>query len=276
MPRRPFVSLVLLLAAALGAAAQDSQAPSPEERDAAGRTPFDVKVEEALERGDVLGREAISEGITHPEMLTLRIGSVQLRAIFKTIDEETRGMSRTNVAEQHFTDRYAYEVAAYRLDRLFRIDLVPPTVVREVEGKRGSVQYWIEDATSLGQAIAGGHQPKDAERFRRNKISMNVLDALIYNIDRNPSNVLVTPADDGFHLIDHSRAFREEKTLPPFLVDWDGTLEPRVAARLRDVKDDEIRAALAGFVTEKQIKVVVERRRLLLRKLAELKLLPAD
>ena len=45
----------------------------------------------------------------------------------------------------------------YRLDRLFRIDLVPPTVVREVEGKRGSVQYWIEDATSLGQAIAGGH-----------------------------------------------------------------------------------------------------------------------
>ena len=274
MPRRPFVLLALLAATAFGAVAQDAKAPSPEERDATGRTPFDLKVEDALARGDVLAREPTAEGITHPELLTLRLGGVQLRAIFKTVNEETRGLSRTNVAEQHFTDRYVYELAAYRLDRLFRIDLVPPTIVREIEGKRGSVQYWIEDAISVGKAIADGHQPKDAARFRRNKISMNVLDALIHNIDRQPTNVLVTPADDGFYLIDHSRSFREEKTLPPFLVDWDGTLEPRIAARLREVKDDEIRAALAGLVTEKQIKAVVARRERLVRKLAELKLLP--
>ena len=287
MPARSFAVLCLLLATTPGAAAQDVRmpegaaaqdvgTPADAERDDAGRTAFDRKVEAALREGDVVAREPIPVGITHPDLLTLRMGDVQIRAIFKTIDAETRGLSRCNVVETHFTDRYAYEAAAYRLDRLFRIDLVPPTILREIDGKRGSVQYWIEDATTIGQAIVDGRATKSVERFRRNKISMNVLDALIHNIDRRPLNILVTFGDDGFFLVDHSRAFRDEKTLPPFLLDWDGELEARVAARLRGATDEEIRAALAGLVTDRQIKAVAARRKLLLRKLAELKLLPAD
>ncbi|MEN6631467.1 MAG: hypothetical protein ABFD84_03470, partial [Candidatus Polarisedimenticolia bacterium] len=250
-------------------------APQPEERDAQGQTAFDRRVEEALLKGKIVEQEALSDGITHPVRLTLRHGGVELRAVYKNVDEETRGATRSTMIEEHFTDRYVYEVAAYRLDRLLGLGFVPPTVLREVDGKRGSVQYWIEDAVSLGEMITAGRQPRNVERFRVNKISMNVLDALIYNIDRRPVHILIAPADESFYLIDHTRSFRENKDLPPFLVDWDGTLDPALAARLRDLKDGDFRAVLEGLVTEKQIKALLVRRERLLRKLAAVKLLPA-
>ena len=257
------------------AAAPTAPAPRPEERDAQGKTAFDRRVEEALLEGEIVEQEALSDGITHPVRLTLRHGGVELRAVYKNVDEETRDVTRSTMIEEHFTDRYVYELAAYRLDRLLGMGLVPPTVLREVDGKRGSVQYWIEDAVSLGEMITAGRQPRNVERFRVNKISMNVLDALIYNIDRRPVHILIEPADESFYLIDHTRSFRENKDLPPFLVDWDGTLDPTLAARLRDLKDGDFRAVLEGLVTEKQIKALLARRERLLRKLAEVKLLPA-
>jgi len=257
------------------AAASTAPAPQPEERDAQGKTAFDRRVEEALLKGKIVEQEALSDGITHPVRLTLRHGGVELRAVYKNVDEETRGATRSTMIEEHFTDRYVYEVAAYRLDRLLGLGFVPPTVLREVDGKRGSVQYWIEDAVSLGEMITAGRQPRNVERFRVNKISMNVLDALIYNIDRRPVHILIAPADESFYLIDHTRSFRENKDLPPFLVDWDGTLDPALAARLRDLKDGDFRAVLEGLVTEKQIKALLVRRERLLRKLAAVKLLPA-
>ena len=120
MPARSFAVLCLLLATTPGAAAQgvrmpegaaaqDVGTPADAERDDAGRTAFDRKVEAALREGDVVAREPIPVGITHPDLLTLRTGDVQIRAIFKTIDAETRGLSRCNVVETHFTDRYALD-----------------------------------------------------------------------------------------------------------------------------------------------------------------------
>ena len=71
------------------------------------------------------------------------------------------------------------------------------------------MQLWIENATTLERAQAEpGAKVGDFDLLVERLTLMYVLDAMIYNVDRNPTNVLVGKEDpDVFHPIDHSRAF---------------------------------------------------------------------
>jgi hypothetical protein len=48
-----------------------------------------------------------------------------------------------------FWESYKSEIAAYRLDRVRGLDMVPPTVERSVEGESGSLQLWVENCQLL-------------------------------------------------------------------------------------------------------------------------------
>jgi len=228
----------------------------------------DRRIEEFLKTAEVLSIEDIGEGITHPRRVTLGQDGRIARAIFKVHDEVSVDPAYTSMAESTFSDRYVYEVAAYRLDRLLGIGLVPVTVIREIDGETGSVQFWVEDAMSLQKAMDTGVETRDVERFLRRKTAMNVLDALIYNIDRNPTNVLITPADDGFWLIDHSRAFRMAKTLPPWGNDWAQPLPPGLLERVRALDEAALDRTLEGLVDKRYRKAILKRRDVLLKELA--------
>ena len=41
-------------------------------------------------------------------------------------------------------DNWRFEVAAYRIDRLIGLGLVPATIEREYRGRAGSLQWWVE------------------------------------------------------------------------------------------------------------------------------------
>ena len=53
-------------------------------------------------------------------------------------------------------------------------------------------------------------QPPDANAWNQENNIMQVFDQLIYNVDRNQTNMLI---DQGWHLwlIDHSRSFRTQQ-----------------------------------------------------------------
>jgi hypothetical protein len=111
----------------------------PAAADEMGRSQDDIDIEEFLQSAEILGSEEVGEGITNPLRLTLRKDRVERRAIFKSVDETIDQISRTSGLEPKFTDQYAYEVAAYRIDRLIGIGLVPVTVLRTVGEEEGSV-----------------------------------------------------------------------------------------------------------------------------------------
>ena len=48
-----------------------------------------------------------------------------------------------------FWEAYKSEIAAYELDRLLGLDMVPPTVERRVGGDLASVQLWVEGCRVL-------------------------------------------------------------------------------------------------------------------------------
>lgn len=234
--------------------------PAAVASEAAARPERDVELERFLGEAPVVKIEDVGEGITKPQRITLEEDGRTLRAIFKTHDEVSVDPAYTSMAESTFSDRYVYEVAAYRLDRLLGIGLVPVTVLRTIDGVEGAVQFWVEDAISLQQAMDTNVETGDVERFLRRKMAMQVLDSLIYNIDRNPTNILVTPHDDGFHLIDHSRAFRLSKKLPPWGQDWDHPVPEWLAERLIALDEARLTEAFEGLLPKRHVRAALNRR----------------
>ena len=88
-----------------------------------------------------------NKGITRPRRATLTNGKLTLMAVFKEVDEVypkmTIGDRRVLV---NLKDHYKHEVAAYELDKLLGLGMVPPTVERRIWRKWGSLQMWVNGA----------------------------------------------------------------------------------------------------------------------------------
>ncbi len=228
-----------------------------------GRSPADLEMEDFLLRAEIVQIEDVGEGITKPMRLTLKRDGIEHRAIFKNIDLEIDGTVRADRLERDFSDKYAYEVAAYRVDRLAGIGLVPVTVVREVEGEIGSVQLWIEDVITLEAAV---NDPKakvaNFELLVERLGMMYVLDALIYNVDRNFGNVLVDLDRDVFHPIDHSRAFRLSAKPPPSAHGKADELKipAQVDRQLRAIDLETLELLVGDLLKERQVRAIIKRR----------------
>lgn len=83
---------------------------------------------------------------------------------------------------------YRFNVAAYELDKLINLDLVPPSVERLVRGAPASFTWWVDDFVMneldrRRKAIS----PPDLERWGRQVDGVRVFDELISNTYRDTS-----------------------------------------------------------------------------------------
>jgi hypothetical protein len=198
----------------------------------------------------------LGEGITRPKQVTLKKDGQEVRGIFKAVDVDIQ--KRVRVGDRYvarFTDRYPFEVAAYRLDRLLGMGMVPVTVLRTLDGEEGSLQLWVDDALNGQSMRTMGLKLEETQRD-----AMHVFDVLIHNIDRNEGNRLYTPTDRRLHLVDHSRAFRMTRTRPPGLEKTRLVLTPEFAARLEALDVEGLHEAMDGLLSKPQIQAILSRR----------------
>jgi hypothetical protein len=209
----------------------------------------DADLEDFLTTAQVVWKEEVGSGSTRPLQIGLADNGRRAKAVFKAIDTDGR--------------RYAHEVAAYRLDRLLGLGMVPPTVLREIDGTTGSVQLWIENAVNESNRRAENLEPDDREAFDASINASKVFDLVIFNIDRNGSNMLITPGDWRIHLIDHERAFAAKSPAAPYLADARSRLEKPFEQRLAALDPDTVRGELAGLLGEDEIAALLARVHLL-------------
>ena len=205
MPANGLSLLLLCLSA--------SQAP---EAPAHGLVLRGEEAEVFLARASVVRKRPVGVGITKPQRVTLSDGTRTLTAVWKTIDEFRSKISRdeTGGFRLGMTDSYKYEIAAYELDKLLGLHLVPPTVVREIGGKTGSLQLWVEGSFTELDRIEQKLRPKNPGRWGTRRSELQFLNQLIYNTDtKNIRNILYDP-DFEVYAIDHSRSFRPYDVLP--------------------------------------------------------------
>jgi hypothetical protein len=142
-----------------------------------------------------------------------------------------------------FWESYKSEIAAYKLDRLLELDMVPPTVERKFDGEFASVQLWIENTLMLKQVQERKLHSPDGAGWNRQLHRVQVFDALSGDIDDNAGNLLFDPAWN-FIKIDHSRAFTDTPVLPVKLTQIDRAFYQRIKALDREMVKREIGSLL--------------------------------
>jgi len=174
-----------------------------------------AEVEQYLSAARVKAIKDVGDGVTKPKKATLELNRVERFAIFKTIDVNGPGIVPAQLGGNapDFQDTWKTEVAAYVVDRMIGLELVPATIERVIDKKTGSLQWWVDGTmTEAARQQMNRPAPPDAGAWERAELRMRLFDNLICNTDRNPSNMLVT-TDFQLRLIDHSRAFRPVTTL---------------------------------------------------------------
>ena len=241
--RRPIALAVTL--AVLAPIADTAAAAPAQER--AGREAF-------LRTAEVVDIEVVSVGITLPQRVELEQGEVRRSAMFKSLDLTFPGRRRVGQEVQEgLRDSWTFEIAAYELDKLLGLDLVPIAVVRTIGDDEGALIDWVDEAMPEYGVSPEGF---DMAAWEDEVAKVWLFDYLAYNIDRTPENLLLIP---GFRvkLIDHGRAFQR------FLVPMRPLMRfPRQAIeRLRALSDDEISEPLSDYLTDEELEALLTRRR---------------
>jgi hypothetical protein len=237
-----------------------------------------AKWEEFLLTADIIKSEPLPEGVTKPYRLYLKKGEVENTAVWKNPDGIFNGVY----------DSWKHEIAAYRLDKLLELNLIPVYVERKFaqpnqkKAVPGSLSLWADHRTNLlKMAKAGEDFPTSAlESSDRMKLITRVWDCLIANIDRTQQNIFVTD-DWRVILIDHSRAFQSDDPfdkqlmfgvngifkLPdgrPFLFN---DVPRAFIEKIRALDAAAIKKAVGPYLTNKEIKAIIARIPLILKEI---------
>ncbi len=159
---------------------------------------FESQLEELMTNGKIVKMETVPIGITKPQRAILEGSPV--RFAWKPLPP---GFS------QGYMESYKAEIAAYKMDRMLGLNMVPPIVERKIDNKTGAAVYWVENTRGWSvEKPPQGPEPGWSLQLTR----MKMFDLLIANIDRNQGN-LIYDSDWHLFLIDHSRAFIKKKDL---------------------------------------------------------------
>lgn len=154
-----------------------------------------------------------------------------------------------------FLESYKGDIAAYKLDRLLELDMVPPTVERRYNGETVSLQLWSQNMKMLGQVQEQKLRPSDPEAYsfqlRRQKVFHN----LVGNPDPNQGNILFDPLLNVV-LVDFSRAFINSRTLKFPAT----TIDRAFLDRIKTLDRDTLRREIGEFVEGGAVDALLIRR----------------
>ena len=193
--------------------------------------------------------EEVPIGVTKPKRGFFEAGGLAGSAAWKVLPA-----GRT----QGYWEDYKSVIAAYDLDKLLGLVMVPPAVEKRHKGILGAAVLWLTDVRPW----------KEVERLPRpatwdlQVARMKMFDNLIGNADRNAGNLLVDH-QWNLYLIDHSRAFISDSKLPAEHQRIDGVLWDRILgldeARLAPVRQWVGRGAVRALLKRRdRMKIVID------------------
>jgi hypothetical protein len=173
----------------------------------------DAEIEAFLRDAKVVKTKSTSKGITNSLRATLSDGTFTHDAQIQSIDEQKAQFTGTQGTEFNFRDTWKFNVAAYRLDRLIGLNMVPVSIPRRFRTDAAAFTWWIDDVMmDEGERLKSKTPVPSIAEWNEQMQLVRVFDQLIYNVDRNMGNLLITK-DWHIWAIDHTRAFRTQEAL---------------------------------------------------------------
>ena len=208
-----------------------------------GQRPSDLTaddLQDLLQNGEIASVDTGDEGT----IATVSRGGVSVQAIF----EKRAG-------------RGVYPgVAAYRLDRLLSLDMVPVTVIREVDGRDGSLQFlpgntFDEVQRSSSGAGSGAHCP-----IAQQWAAMYLFDTLIYNEGRSQRRMDYERSSLQLILSEHDMAFASRKGRPRHLANAPLVVTRGWKEALATITDEVLDEALGDVLDKRRLRALAARR----------------
>jgi hypothetical protein len=216
-------------------------------------------VEAFLAEARIRGMADMSSGSQPPRRATLERDGETHDAIFKDVEYLRRGVTRlsSGTTIYNMEENWRFEIAAYRVDRLVGLGMVPATVPREYRGSEGAMQWGTDGAITETERARRGVQPPDPEAWSHQLYKMWLFDNLVDSWDRHANNMLVTD-DLSLRLIDHSRAFLPSQELrrPEELT----TFSRSLLDGLRRLTRESLRAQVGDYLEGSKIDALLARR----------------
>jgi hypothetical protein len=212
----------------------------------------DHEIEQALLEGKVLKMEDVPIGVTKPQRARLESGtSFAWKAIRPGYNKG-------------YMESYKSEIAAYKLDRMLGMNMVPPVVERKHSGLTGAAIFWIDNVRGWSvEKPPQGPEPAWSQQLTK----MKMFDLLIANMDRNQGN-LIYDADWHLFLIDHSRAFIDKKDLKNMTPL--GRVDRKLWAKMQALTMEDLDRGLEKWVGTSEKKALLARRDIMAKNIAEM------
>lgn len=192
-------------------------------------------------------------GVNTTEFVLVQTGSgEELVCVFKPLSGENSNVKK----ELGISQFYPRECAAYMISEHFGFDIVPPTVIREIDGRIGSLQLFLDhnmyrDLDSINRNDNDAEEKIEEIKKGRDYGLMALLDWVSANNDRKYANFMarrnnvreLVAIDHGVIMDSNVYANHEIKG-PSLDLTWDNEAN---RARLVDLPDDIIELMKAGL-----------------------------
>lgn len=194
-----------------------------------------------LEEGEVVGMQ---EGASGRRIVKVSDGQTAVSAIF----EKRKGRG------------FYPSVAAYRLDRLIGLDMVPVTVVRNVDGAAGSLQFLAAKYSDELRRSASGRGGGASCSLPDQWDAMYVFDVLIYNEGRSQERMLYDTSNWRLMLSEHALAFATRKGRPKHLKALSLDLSEGWRRALSEMSDETLAENFSDVLDKRRLKALALRR----------------
>jgi hypothetical protein len=221
----------------------------------------DNQKEEFLLNAKIGRTETLGAGVTLSSRAEPGRDGVKHDAQLQDVDISKPSYPTPRGYELNFKDSYKFNIAAYRLNRLLDLGMVPVSVLRVVRGKSNAVTWWVDNVQMTEKTrYLKKLNPPDRTRWNRQMHAVRVFDQLIYNTDRNLGNLVITDTWKIW-MIDHTRAFRIHERLdkPRNLLKCGREL----FSAMKKLTREEVDRELGDYLTPTEIKALMARRDLI-------------
>jgi len=224
-------------------------------------------IEKFLKTAKVISVEKDRGRRTESWEVDLDDGKIQGRGFFKLANRDRPNPSGG--------DSYKYVLASYELDKMLDLNLVPPTVERKIEGRKGSLMLFLEPPViSEEDHVQKNLVPPDLVSFYKTLSDLTVFEHLIFFpslcSERDLGNIMIqTEKNWKVWMIDLSEAFPPATMLIPGCEITD--CSDNLFHKIESLSRDGIRVRLGSYLNNEEIAALLVRKDLIIKKVKELR-----
>lgn len=184
----------------------------------------------------------VTIGVTHPKRAFFKPGGLVASAAWKVLPPGR---------PSGYWESYKSEIAAYELDKLLGMGMVPVAVEKRWKGETAAAILWLSPIHPWKEMEP---RPKPM-KWVRQVARMKMFDNFICNKDRNAGNLMVDD-DWNLFLIDHSRAFITDKDLAVKMEH----IDPELWNRIQALDEPTLTGAIGKWVEGGSVRSMLARR----------------